>query len=85
MGLFSKEKFKCDICGAEKTKLFTFKVEGGMLCNDCFDKLGKEKYQKGFSLEQAKKQLSGIESSRTIKRREKGSKGKIERRNCPFP
>lgn len=61
MGLFSKEKFKCDICGAEKTKLFTFNVEGGILCNDCFDKLGKEKYQKGFSLEQAKKQLSGFE------------------------
>lgn len=85
MGLFSKEKFKCDICGAEKTKLFTFKVEGGMLCNDCFDKLGKEKYQKGFSLEQAKKQLSGIEIVPELSKEEKkAQKEKLKEETAHF-
>lgn len=85
MGLFSKEKFKCDICGAEKTKLFTFKVEGGLLCNDCFDKLSKEKYSNGFSLEQARKELAGIEIiPEPSKEEKKAQKEKLKKEIAHF-
>lgn len=85
MGLFSKEKFKCDICGAEKTKLFTFKVEGGLLCDDCFDKLSKKKYLKGFSLEQAKKELEGIEIiPEPSKEEKKAQKEKLKKEIAHF-
>lgn len=58
MGLFSKEKIKCDICGNEKSKFSSFKVVGGNLCDKCFDKLSKEKFIKGYTIEQAKTELS---------------------------
>lgn len=53
MGLFDKKK--CDICGKEKGPLFTFKLEGGIVCDECHDKLSKKKFLKGYSLDDAKK------------------------------
>ena len=58
MGLFGKKKIKCDICGNEKNKFSSFKVVGGNLCDTCFNKLSKEKFIKGYTLEQAKTELS---------------------------
>ena len=58
MGLFDKKK--CDICGKEKGPLFTFKLEGGIVCDECHDKLSKKKFLKGYSLDDAKKELENI-------------------------
>nr|DAE57194.1 MAG TPA: protein of unknown function DUF4428 [Caudoviricetes sp.] len=58
MGLFDKRK--CDICGNEKGPLFTFKLEGGIVCDECHDKLSKKKFLKGYSLDDAKKELENI-------------------------
>lgn len=58
MGLFDKRK--CDICGKEKGALSTFKLEGGILCDECYNQLSKAKFKKGYSVEDARKELENI-------------------------
>ena len=52
MGLFDKRK--CDICGKEKGVLSTFKLEGGIVCDECHNKLSKAKFKKGYSIDDAR-------------------------------
>lgn len=62
MGLFDKRK--CDICGNEKGPLFTFKLEGGIVCDECHDKLSKAKFKKGYSIEDARRELQNINNEK---------------------
>ena len=62
MGLFDKRK--CDICGNEKGPLFTFKLEGGIVCDECHDKLSKAKFKTGYSIEDARRELQNINNEK---------------------
>lgn len=62
MGLFDKRK--CDICGKEKGVLSTFKLEGGIVCDECHNKLSKAKFKKGYSIDDARRELEAINSEK---------------------
>ena len=55
MGILNKltEKYACDICGKSGNKLLMHPLIDGRICNDCFNKLGDNKFVTKFTLKQA--------------------------------
>lgn len=56
MGLFDKitEKYNCDICGKSNIKILMQILSDGRICQECFNKLGDNKYGHTFSIEEAR-------------------------------
>ncbi len=60
MGILNKltEKYACDICGKSGNKLLMQTLVDGKICNDCFNKLGDNKFVTKFTLKQAMEKIN---------------------------
>lgn len=59
MGIFDKiiEKCNCDICGDLVPKFFMNALYDGTICQKCFNKIGKEKYEVTLSVKEARQRV----------------------------
>lgn len=59
MGILNKltEKCACDICGKSGNKLLMQTLIDGRICNDCFNKLGDNKFATKFTLKQVMEKI----------------------------
>lgn len=59
MGLLDKiiEKCNCDICGDLVPKIFMHTLYDGTICSNCFNKIGKEKYEVSLSVKNARQRI----------------------------
>lgn len=59
MGILNKltEKCACDICGKSGNKLLMQTLIDGRICNDCFNKLGDNKFVTKFTLKQVMEKI----------------------------